>query len=346
MLSTRKAEVVPVVLQKHENADTLSVVNVYGYTVVVGTIHWEGYDRGIYITPDTMIPDIPLFASYFNEKTERYAIREDDSCVRDERGNYQRVTTMKLRGVRSMGLLIPTTEPLGKDMWDELNLYRYEVVSELDGAECEKAPDAYCPIFDVDSLYRYKELYNLEEVYIETEKLHGEQYRVMFDGTKLHVGSHRTWKREGNNLWWKALEWSPQVKEYCLSHPGDIVYAESVGGNPGFRYNVPQGERRLYIFGIQRGMKFIDAEELFLSDNDEYKNLPKVPIVGVKACSFEERIQRAEGMSLIDSSHIREGIVLLPLKERETNEIGRWILKLVSNTYLEGKGQKRKNKGE
>ena len=85
MISTRKAEVVPVVLQKHPNADRLGIVQVYGYTCVVGIEHWDNFDRGIYITPDTMIPDIPLFASYFNEKTERYAIREDKTCYRDER---------------------------------------------------------------------------------------------------------------------------------------------------------------------------------------------------------------------------------------------------------------------
>jgi len=45
-----------------------------------------------------------------------------------------------------------------------------------------------------------------------------------------------------------------------------------------------------------------------------------------------------------EAKNIREGCVVKPLIERTHPEIGRVQLKLVSNTYLEGKGKRRKKK--
>lgn len=55
MKSTHKAEVVPVVLEKHPNADSLSIVKVFGYTVVVNTKQWEGHTKAVYIVPDSLV---------------------------------------------------------------------------------------------------------------------------------------------------------------------------------------------------------------------------------------------------------------------------------------------------
>jgi len=40
-LSTHRVEVVPVSLEKHPNADALSVVRVFGYSVCVRTEDWQ-----------------------------------------------------------------------------------------------------------------------------------------------------------------------------------------------------------------------------------------------------------------------------------------------------------------
>lgn len=47
---------VPVVLLPHGNADSLSVVQVWGYTCVVRTEDWRNIDRAAYIVPDTLVP--------------------------------------------------------------------------------------------------------------------------------------------------------------------------------------------------------------------------------------------------------------------------------------------------
>ena len=89
-LSTHKVEVVPVELELHPNADTLSIVKVFGYTAVVKTEQWKDHRVGAYIPPDSVVPDSPEYAflnGHFRIKARRYG------------------------GVMSQGLLMPV--PLG-----------------------------------------------------------------------------------------------------------------------------------------------------------------------------------------------------------------------------------------
>ena len=37
----------------HPNADSLSIVKVWGYEVVVRSADWAGIDRAVYIVPDS-----------------------------------------------------------------------------------------------------------------------------------------------------------------------------------------------------------------------------------------------------------------------------------------------------
>jgi tRNA-binding EMAP/Myf-like protein len=49
-------------LEKHPNADSLSIVRIGGYQVVVRTEEWKAGDLAIYIQPDSVVPQIPAFA--------------------------------------------------------------------------------------------------------------------------------------------------------------------------------------------------------------------------------------------------------------------------------------------
>lgn len=57
--STHLVEIVPIILEKHENADTLSIARVYNYTVVVKTADWVGIDKAAYVCPDSVVPINP-----------------------------------------------------------------------------------------------------------------------------------------------------------------------------------------------------------------------------------------------------------------------------------------------
>ncbi len=65
--STHKVEVVPVVLEKHPNADNLSIIRVHGFTVVGNTEAWKNVTKAAYIPSDSLVkvarPEFSFLAS-------------------------------------------------------------------------------------------------------------------------------------------------------------------------------------------------------------------------------------------------------------------------------------------
>jgi RNA ligase (TIGR02306 family) len=228
--STHKAEVVAVVLQTHPNADTLSIVRIWGYTVVVRTAEWQYETLGVYITPDSVVPDHP----YFNFLAG--AVGKEHPMLRDKD---RRITARKFRGVMSEGLLIPLSHikenwllswpsavapSIGTDVAGMIGITRYEPPVKADTTqfgrgrglhhvENETGPPSYiAPIYDLESWQRYgAETFEDGEYVTISEKIDGTNFRacyhippdssltghvVLTDPGKFYVGSHRTWKRQ------------------------------------------------------------------------------------------------------------------------------------------------------
>lgn len=49
-------------ITKHTNADTLGLVQVYGFTCAVKLDQFKPGDLAVYIEPDFVVPDAPQFA--------------------------------------------------------------------------------------------------------------------------------------------------------------------------------------------------------------------------------------------------------------------------------------------
>ncbi len=344
--STHKAEVVAVILEEHPNADLLSIVKVYGYTCVVRTQDFSGVDKGVYITPDTLVPDTEPFHFLFKEGSgKRYNVTDTGEGIKDKFGSYYRITVNRYRGVLSQGLLLPVSEDvaLGTDLAEYYGITRYEPFIGTAGGERAASPRCiYVPVYDVDSLNRYTDIFIPGEIVSVSEKINGENWRCVFHDAELHVGSHTTWKkREPANLWWKLLRWEPSVEEFCRNHPDVVVYGESYGGVGGFSYNIAPGTRRLAVFDLLYEKEWMNVHEARAFGKD----LPWVPLLDEIPFDIEAIRNLAEGDSaLAGIENIREGCIVKPLIERTHPEIGRVQLKLVSNTYLEGKRKRRKKK--
>jgi hypothetical protein len=176
--STHRVEVVPVVLEKHPDADTLSVVRVFGYTVCVRTADWEGRTVGAYIPPDSVVPDTPEYAFL---------------------GENRRIKVRRLRGVVSMGLLVPAPEgaKIGDDVAERLGIGHYEPpLSFKTGGDVEEAPAGYRPVYDVDTWYRYKQLLRPGEEVRVTEKIHGASGRWVFQDGRMWSAVVEAGRRE------------------------------------------------------------------------------------------------------------------------------------------------------
>lgn len=312
---------VPVVridhIEPHPSADFLGVVRVGGHQVVVRLEDWHAGDLGVFVAPDYVVPDLPQFG--FLKPPARIRPR-------------------KMRGLVSQGILVPADPGMaeGEDVMELLGITRYEPRAhptrnpgtQLSG-NTAKAPDLSVPKFDIENLLRYPDVFQPGELVVVTEKVHGANARFVFHDGRVHTGSRNRWVSSG--VWAEVLQREPRIEPWLRAHPGLVLYGEVYGWVQDLRYGCRPGEIRFAAFDA-----YDPARGIFL-DHSEYlreaAGLPVVPELGKYVFSLDGLQAAADGPSQL-GPHLREGVVIRPLVERTHPEIGRVILKLVSDDYL------------
>ncbi len=345
--STHRAEVVPVVLEKHPNADALSIVKVYdgGYQVIVRTADWPPeITKGVYIQPDSLVPLIQPEFAFLADPQKPGAV-------------FARIKARKLRSQWSMGLLIacPPAYAIGEDLAPLFEIKHYDPPEPSDqgrvtggnsapGPKYLKTPNAKgkhdseplgfeYPKYDVDSFRKYWSVFEPDEQVYVTEKIHGANARFVYDGKDYHCATRTRYLYEdANNSWWKALNACPELKEWLAQHPGIMVYAEIYGQVQDLKYGCEPGVIKIAVFDIlQEGMWIAPYEARKMAPT-----LPWVPTVGMFKFDRDKLLALAEGPSLVlGANNVREGIVISPIEERWHPKCGRIKLKVISNSYLE-----------
>lgn len=353
-----KAEVVRVgKLEKHQDADNLSRTQVFGYPVVVRTDTFAEGDLAVYIPADSMVPvDRPEF-SFLAEKAKN---------------GKARIKPMKLRGVFSMGLLVPLPSPLlwkaseeltvdddgvssgglvtfspttveeGTDLTDYLGVEKYTPPPPRQSGSTARAPDAAAPPFDakytdVDHLRRYHRVFEEGEMVVGREKIHGANARASWQGGSLHLGSHRRWlSLDGDSIWHQVLVKYPQIADYCRAHPDAILFGEVYGRVQSLRYGVDGVD--FAAFDVLTTAGYLNDAD-FRAQMDE-ANIPTAPVVYEGPFDYEKIKILAEGRSLVSRvDQIMEGIVVRPMVERWDKHIGRVCLKYPSEAFLLSEGK-------
>lgn len=314
MLSTHKVEVVPVAPEAHPNADTLSVVRVWGYTVVVRTADWEGRTVGAYIPPDSVVPASPEFAFL---------------------GDSRRIRARRFRGVMSQGLLhpAPVGACLGDDVAEVLGVTHYEPPADLAmGGDNEAAPIPTAR-YDVDSGFRYAAEFVEGEEVVATEKIHGCNATYLWHAGRLWAKSHSAWKKpDPKSVWWQAVAQNMWVAEWCEAHPDLLLCGEVFGQVQDLKYGAGKGQVFFLAFDVQR------IDSTFYSRFDFEGLIPDgktCPEVYRGPFHLDKMRELADGRTLIPGvDQIREGIVVAPTFER-IGLNGRVKFKFVSPAYLE-----------
>jgi RNA ligase (TIGR02306 family) len=350
-MSQHIAEVVPVLLRKHDNADTLSIATVKGWQCVVKTDDFKGVTKGIYIPIDCVVPD-----------TSEWKWLEN-----------RRIKTHKFRGVISQGLLIPAKPSmnLGEDVTEELGITRYVPKqpngrSSLRGGYNIPPPPGMYKYTDIENWKNHTDIFDDNDVVIATEKIHGANARfALLDGC-FYVGSHNTVRmpilpeptsRIGK--WWIKLmrkmeivkpqrkpdEWQIVSGKYDIENKmrmtfgvneytrdkDVILYGEIYGPKvQKLDYSVPVGETHVRFFDISINGKYLGWEDMcaYL----KIMGLDHVPVVTIDTFNVVKGL--ADGKSLL-GNHIREGIVIKPYPEEQPyDRLGRRIIKMISDKYL------------
>lgn len=298
----------------HPNADKLEMVKVGEYTCLIMKGSFKAGDLAAYIEPDYVVPDVPEYAFL--------------------RGKL-RIGAVRLRGVWSEGLLVkaPEGSKPSDNVMEQLGITRWEPpehgnpswfgVKGPSLGQLESVPDFIktIPRYDLENVKRYGRLLAPGEIVRVTEKLHGTNARYVGHDGRMFCGSRSQWRKpEPTNVYWEALGQNPMVEAWCMDHPNEVLCGELFGAVQDLRYGAKDGEFRFNAFDVWDGSWHTPPAEM------------SVPLLGEVEYDMAQLKEWAE----MDSAYggIREGLVIQPLVERTSHEIGRVKLKLVSNRYL------------
>ena len=311
--------------EKHPNADTLSVAHIHGgYPVVFKTDSYMLGEKVVYIPVDALVPLADPRFSFLSETAGK---------------EFYRIRAKKLRGIFSMGMLIPAEDEwgVGQNVQEALGIQKWEPPLPKGrniNAYSEQVRDpGVIPMYtDLESLRKYGHVLEEGEEVVITEKIHGANARYVYASGEFWCGSHRTFKkRDSRNLWWHLAE--KYDLENKLSQFPDIgIYGEAYGQVQDLKYGANVDEVKLSAFDAY------DSKQGRYLDYDDFAKLcaqidiPVVPLLFRGPWNNGLR-ELAEGKSTF-ADHVREGFVVRPIKERWHDKMGRVALKLVVQGYL------------
>jgi RNA ligase (TIGR02306 family) len=312
-------------IEKHPNADLLSITNVLGdgteysgYPVIFKTTDFSEGDLAVYVPIDAIMPDIEEWKFL---------------------GSSRRIKARKLRGVFSMGMLAKAKPEWieGQNVQEEMLITKYEpsISYQKDYSMGNSDPDeVFLPEYtDIEGYRRYSNVLKECEEVVCTEKTHGSNFRCVYHEGKLYVGSHhRVKKYDEQCLFWKAAN-KYNLKEKLSKYPDLILYGEVYGNvQKGFDYGCKQGID-LVLFDMRDANTFTFYDyEVFLQIANEL-NLPTVPLL-YRGPWSKDVLKLANGRTTYSgANHIREGFVVRPIKERQ-ERMGRVVLKVIGEEYL------------
>lgn len=310
---------------KHPNADRLEIIQPWGYNCVVEKgLHKPG-DLLVYIPPHNIVPDTELYADVkrFNKGSR----------------NPMLLRSMRLRGYLSMGYIIPAPAGAaeGDDVTEMLGVVPYEPPQSDDAQGVRVQPQIYDHEEDIDPLRRFPHVIPPGELCFITEKVHGQNIRVVVTDGKLYVGNRAVWYEESDRIFaWRAAKGTPGLFEAAHANPGMIFYAEGIPCQRGFHYGASGERPYALLYKVMRGD---DGNYLCVGEYLELAGrygLATVPVLGANIPFDYEMLQElANGPSrVMGANHGREGIVVEPMEPRNSLEIGRVLLKLHGSDFL------------
>ena len=315
----------------HPNADLLELAHIKGWQCVV--------PKGKY-APGSLVTYVPIDAVLPVELSERLGITKYLSNGR--------VRCAKLRGEPSFGVIMDrenTSWAEGTDVRERYGITKY--VPPLRPSAGDAAPPN--PLFvsytDVENLRNFPLVFAEGEEVVMTEKLHGTNCRVGVVEGETMAGSmevRRVRPAEGaeacNTYWFPAT--LPGVKELLnalsASHRQVILFGEVFGSKVQNLNYGRKGELGFAAFDLLVDERYLDAPEYEALCATH--GVPTVPVLHRGAFSLERVKELAEGPTTLGGGHVREGVVVRPVRERIDPKVGRAVLKYIGDGYLFAKG--------
>jgi RNA ligase (TIGR02306 family) len=338
-MSTFEVKARTLTIEPHPNADRIEIARVDGFQSIVQKGAFQTGDVAVYIPEQAIVPE-EILADMGLWDTEK-----DKGGLAGKNG--QRVKAVKLRQVLSQGLIY---SPEGMELWEgqdyaqRLGIEKYvpEVPVEMSGKVYAAPVTTYT---DIENLKRYPNVFEPDETVVATEKIHGTCCVFHYDAEqdRLHVSSKGLASKglalepDQNNLYWRiAEEYQIQDKLLWLCHEATetslTLYGEGIGVQD-LMYGHTKGQPGFRAFDLLRSDgSFVDV--IAFQALMQALAIPCVPSLVIS--TFKDVAQHTDGKETLtgDELHVREGIVIKPIQERTHPELGRVVLKSISEEYL------------
>lgn len=327
-------------LEPHSNADSLELATILGWQLIVKKGEYQVGSKVTYFPIDTVLP--PELADRFGVSS--YLDRGRIRCV-------------KLRGEPSFGLAVlpddPTWEP-GENVVEYYpGVRKYEpplrgtpgVPGQLP-ADCLPEHPLFPRYTSIENMRNYPQIFEEGEMVYVTEKIHGTNTRIGMIEGELMGGSHRM-RRKAPESHEEALQnpyWFPSTLPQVMGlleslwNQGCkqvVIYGEVYGDRvQSFHYG-QKGTYGYRAFDILVDGKYLDAAEFV--HICRFVDIPIVPSLACIPFSLHGIKELSEGKTTLlpeETAHIREGVVVKPIRERTHPKLGRCVLKYLSDTYL------------
>ncbi len=317
----------------HPNADLLELAQVDDYHCVVKKGEFKTGDLIAYIPEASLVPQALL--------------EEMNLQGRLSGAEKNRVKAVKLRGELSQGLVLPA-RPHWKEDEDvaaELGITKWipPIPVHMAG-ELAPAPDGWHGYTDIENLKRYPEVLALGEEVVATEKVHGTcTLAGLLNGvravsSKGYGAGGKTLKEEDKNLYWRMAR-KYELFEKLEGLGNVMLFGETFGaGVQDLGYGVVKGEPRFFAFDIAINGRYLDYDDFVKLCTEREIPMSKLLYRGPFG---PECLAQTGGKETLSGklTHVREGIVIRPVKERHEHSIGRVVLKSVNPDYLLRSGE-------
>lgn len=331
-----KAKVVQFELHPHPEADLLSIaiIDGTGWQCVVKTDDVVGKTLGVYIPIDAeILTDRPEFAFL---------------APKAKAGKF-RIKTIRLRNRLSQGLLIPAPEGsvLGDDLTERLGVTRWEppIPPALAG-DMVREPGNFQKYTSIENYKNFPNVFQEGDLVRVTEKLHGTNCRFGFvdegleSGLTYLVGTHRTARAvDGNNLYSRVSR-ELQIEEKLRPLMEEIapkihfiVYGEIYGfGVQDLHYGCGKNQQEFRVFDVvadhvYQPWSLVERVAVALG-------CQTVPLLYQGPYDAARVLQMRDGETTLGGNHVREGVVVVAEPEVVHPEIGRKVIKFISDEYL------------
>lgn len=358
-------------VREHPNAVMLSIANVLGYQMVsaliedpegpivrkfmkdardekdrrvpwdnVGTVeevryryaHAEG-EKIVYFPADSILPNLWI---------ELFGVR-NYMKGRDK----NRVGRIRLRGEPSFGLVVDLPEGIdwevGDNVAEHYGATKYEPPVKATCGDAAAHDSEIDPLWeqytDIENGRIFVDVFKPGEEVVATEKLHGTNARIGYVNGTLVAGSMKIRRKFPDNpdQCKRSTYWFPftidgvasLLKEFSHLNVA-ILFGEVFGPVQNLHYGLKNLGFR--AFDLYLDGKYVDYDE-FASLCDKH-NVPRVPELFRGKFDGHALMQLADGPSVLpNADHIREGIVVKPVRERTDPKVGRAILKYIGIDY-------------